>query len=328
MKRFPLAALLAIFLVLTHLPEASATTYVRLKITFSEKAGNLPTSTRAEARGINDSFFYKAEMKDGAFNLDVPQGINLNLRVTLTFSEPEKFGTRVLQGQSRRTIVPYIDLNTRNPLRFDADTEINIQFDAPKILTLNVTDSQLKLVQNAEINSEVLTNKILIQGSEWNLKQHQLIPGNGSQIYSKDGTFQFAFYAISDTKVKFGYFDVGNLSLFEYAPTPNTSGLSGVTQEFKVNDFESVNLCLPFNFDSTRTTNKDCLENVLKTKAAAELKAKQEADAKAAADLKAKQEADAKAAATKKTTITCVKGKLTKKVTSVKPKCPSGYKRN
>jgi hypothetical protein len=31
-------------------------------------------------------------------------------------------------------------------------------------------------------------------------------------------------------------------------------------------------------------------------------------------------------AATKKTTITCVKGKLTKKVTSVKPKCPTGYK--
>jgi len=31
-------------------------------------------------------------------------------------------------------------------------------------------------------------------------------------------------------------------------------------------------------------------------------------------------------AATKKTTITCVKGKLTKKVTAVKPKCPNGYK--
>ncbi len=61
-------------------------------------------------------------------------------------------------------------------------------------------------------------------------------------------------------------------------------------------------------------------------KAAAELKAKQDAEAQAAAELKAKQEADAKAAALKKTTITCVKGKLTKKVSAVKPKCPSGYK--
>lgn len=35
----------------------------------------------------------------------------------------------------------------------------------------------------------------------------------------------------------------------------------------------------------------------------------------------------AKAPAAKKTTITCVKGKLTKKVTAVSPKCPAGYKK-
>ena len=76
-------------------------------------------------------------------------------------------------------------------------------------------------------------------------------------------------------------------------------------------------------------------------KAAAELKAKQEAEAKAAAELKAKQDAEARTAADKlaaekvaaaklaskkKTTITCVKGKHTKKVTAIKPKCPTGYK--
>jgi membrane protein involved in colicin uptake len=88
----------------------------------------------------------------------------------------------------------------------------------------------------------------------------------------------------------------------------------------------------------------DAAKQEADAKAAAELKAKQEADAKAAtekaaAELKAKQEADAKAkaakilaaakakaaAAKKKTTITCVKGKLTKKVTAVKPVCPKGY---
>ena len=62
-------------------------------------------------------------------------------------------------------------------------------------------------------------------------------------------------------------------------------------------------------------------------KAASELKAKQEAEVAAAADLKAKQEAEAKAAALKKTTITCLKGKLVKKVTAVKPVCPKGYKK-
>lgn len=62
-------------------------------------------------------------------------------------------------------------------------------------------------------------------------------------------------------------------------------------------------------------------------KAAAELKAKQDAEAKAAAELKAKQDAAAKAALTKKTTITCIKGKSVKTVTAVKPQCPAGYKR-
>ena len=79
-------------------------------------------------------------------------------------------------------------------------------------------------------------------------------------------------------------------------------------------------------------------------KAAAELKAvaeKAAADLKVAADKAAAEKAlaDAKAsaakilaaakakaaAALKKTTITCVKGKLTKKVTAVKPVCPKGY---
>jgi M6 family metalloprotease-like protein len=62
-------------------------------------------------------------------------------------------------------------------------------------------------------------------------------------------------------------------------------------------------------------------------KAGAELKAKADAEAKTAAEQKAKQEVDAKAAAAKKTTITCVKGKLIKKVKAVKPKCPTGYKK-
>jgi hypothetical protein len=65
-------------------------------------------------------------------------------------------------------------------------------------------------------------------------------------------------------------------------------------------------------------------------KVAEALKAKQEADAKTAAELKAKQEAESKAALTaaaKKSTITCVKGKLMKKVTAVNPKCPAGYKK-
>jgi hypothetical protein len=61
-------------------------------------------------------------------------------------------------------------------------------------------------------------------------------------------------------------------------------------------------------------------ENQIKARKAQE-------EAKAAAELKAKQEAAAKAAALKKTTITCVKGKVNKNVTAIKPKCPAGYRK-
>ncbi len=95
------------------------------------------------------------------------------------------------------------------------------------------------------------------------------------------------------------------------------------------------------------------------------IRAKKEAEAKAAAELKAKQEAEVKAAnekaqaelakmiesqikaieeltakansakatiagtksGNKKTTITCLKGKIAKKITSAKPSCPVGYKK-
>jgi len=50
-------------------------------------------------------------------------------------------------------------------------------------------------------------------------------------------------------------------------------------------------------------------------------------EVKAAAEIKLKQEVGAKAAALKKTTITCLKGKLVKRVTGVNPVCPKGYKK-
>ena len=62
--------------------------------------------------------------------------------------------------------------------------------------------------------------------------------------------------------------------------------------------------------------------NMILNEALAKAKAEAEAKAKAEAEAKAKAEA-----VKKKTTITCVKGKLTKKITAVNPKCPSGFKK-
>ena len=116
-------------------------------------------------------------------------------------------------------------------------------------------------------------------------------------------------------------------------------------------DYMGVNealVCANYPVGSSRYSWRNASEvNAAKAaadKAAGDQKAKQEADAKAAAEkvvtdakaeaarilAEANAQAKAKAAAAaaaKKTTITCVKGKLTKKVTAVKPVCPKGYKK-
>ena len=65
------------------------------------------------------------------------------------------------------------------------------------------------------------------------------------------------------------------------------------------------------------------LEAEAKAKAEAEAKAKAEAEAKAKAEAEAEAKSEIKRKAKK--TITCVKGKTSKKITALKPKCPPGY---
>lgn len=81
--------------------------------------------------------------------------------------------------------------------------------------------------------------------------------------------------------------------------------------------------CVPINFGSNLTLPSYCFEDesAWRDRVSKELVKQKQVEA----ELKAKQEAAAKAVANKKTTITCIKGKLIKKVTAVKPKCPLGY---
>jgi len=137
-----------------------------------------------------------------------------------------------------------------------------------------------------------------------------------------------------------------NAPLGKFAPNGGMSGINP-THKFlalikEAEDFVANEKKLEAAKEEARVAAELKVKQEAEAKAAAELKARQEADAKEAAELKAKQEADAKAAADqlaaeklaaskaaslKKTTIICVKGKLTKKVTAVKPKCPTGYKK-
>jgi hypothetical protein len=123
-----------------------------------------------------------------------------------------------------------------------------------------------------------------------------------------------------------------NAPLGRFAPN---GGMSGFNPAYKhlalikeAEDFVANEKKLEAAKEEARVAAELKVKQEAEAKAAAELKAKQEEDAKAAADqLAAEKLAASKAASLKKTTITCVKGKLTKKVTAVKPKCPTGYKK-
>lgn len=86
-----------------------------------------------------------------------------------------------------------------------------------------------------------------------------------------------------------------------------------VELEDALNFAMDINRELQDSFVQLKSLNEEL--KALKVKVDAELKAKREAEAKA------------KAAANRKTTITCVKGNIIKKITDVNPKCPSGYKK-
>jgi len=113
----------------------------------------------------------------------------------------------------------------------------------------------------------------------------------------------------------------------------------GAQSKFTVNSQESTAVAAAeakakAEADAKAKAEADAQAAEAKAKADAEAQAARDkliADAKAAAD-KILAEAQAalnaaKKAAQKKVTITCVKGKLVRKVVSVNPKCPTGYKK-
>lgn len=124
-----------------------------------------------------------------------------------------------------------------------------------------------------------------------------------------------------DSKFEFRYFRGGS-------PAKTPADVSGYTLLFQLNldPLTAAQIAAAkAAADKKIADEKAAADKVIADKAATD---KAIAD-KAAADkaLADKAAAAAKAAAAKKITITCVKGKLTKKVTAVKPVCPSGYKK-
>lgn len=143
-------------------------------------------------------------------------------------------------------------------------------------------------------------------------------------------TFRGDMWADPEIFISFSGF-TGSLDLLKVADWAKSKG-------FNLNDARLFGISPRFKGDGfTGKTNAIyTLESLLLNeigkkaetdKAAESVKTEAEAKAKAAAEQRAKQEAEAKATSNKKVTITCLKGNLTKKVTAISPKCPTGYQK-
>jgi hypothetical protein len=335
--------------------EAKAITYVRLIISLTpDSLGNTPNDTsmaRAYSVGAGSNYSQSVRYLNNSFVFAVPKDENIQLSLEFNFGSSQR------RIQNTRTFVPQVNLTTKGQgVAFKIDTILKLELGDLKVLRIKVTDSQLNSVKNVSISDNSLwTTEIglKLQEVDWFLTQDQ------DYVYSKDGYFEIAYYNFSKQLVQILYWESETMSSETLHKVPSRISSNNLyTQYFSIADFQDLNLCFILNLDSSKSTNVKCFENIYNEKiaadkasaelrakqeadarAAAELKAKQEADARAAAELKAKQDAEAKAAAelkakqdaeakatVKKITITCTKGKLTKKVTALKPKCPAGYK--
>ena len=182
-------------------------------------------------------------------------------------------------------------------------------------------------MESEDLSSRTPINSVQARANtDPNTQYHLIKQLNPTSLWGQVGGDEF----ISKQEYVPAKIEVSQDLLIPLAARVAALNLSGVAQK----NYEDKYLQNKANREAKAAAELKAKEDA-EAKAAAEIKAKQEAEAKAAAEIKAKQEAELKAkqeaadkaaAALKKATITCAKGKLTKKVTAVKPKCPAGYK--
>jgi hypothetical protein len=288
--------------------------------------------------------------KNGIFNFTVPISED-PWKLYLSILEPGAEKTNeAFQGFYPQKNNVGVTALTVKSIRIDKDMTFSVKIPvSQKRISLRVVDASGSLISNSFARAS-LTEKYSFTQSGLNWELESVVHANGENTLSATGIFQYYFY--EGTSFSLNVWDRGRSS---EVVTPKS---------IKVSKDLDVVMCLPLNFPvGVRNLSPDCLqvqmaqelESLAKAaadKAAAELKAKQEAELKVAADkAQAAEAADkaraaaqdaadkaaaeevaakaaaVKAAANKRTTITCVKGKLVKKVTAVKPMCPTGYKK-
>ena len=230
-----------------------------------------------------------------------------------------------------KATVHMVGYGLQNP----SQREINKVFDfSPRKLTTRMVGEEEILQYRSNNLQRIQSTQTVLKYGMLNSKE------NGSNCDGDSGSGYF----VEKEGIKFyigptGGFQWGITNCYRDTTFGIGGGITGITPTFKFIDLVkqaevivSEDKREEFAKEEARLAAefKAKQEAEAKSKAEAEAKAKAEAEAKAKAEeeANAKAEAEAKAkleASKKKKTISCVKGKLTKRVTAVNPKCPKGY---
>ena len=250
----------------------------------------------------------------GRYSLNLPASVSTELSFQISETG---YDADVGSGLLAKPIYSNSNWETFIPSGFAENTTVNLQLPKPIRINFTVTDAQSKTLSNAVIAPGFDPYDTYQNGgyswTGWSAEQNG--PGD---IFSSDGTFQLYFYPTSETTLT--YCQVQSPS------HPYCSTGSIKTPVFSALEDSSYQLCLPINLGTNNSTPSTCIDSVIAADKAAKLAAvlayKAAAD-KAAAD---KAAADKAAAGlSKKTTISCIKGKIKKSISGINPKCPPGF---
>ena len=294
---------------------ASAATYVTISGQVTNSVGIALSSPSIALAKVSSSEIIGNLDSQGRYSINVPTGTPIEL----TFVIYEE-GSLVNSGFTS-------DVNRLNPGFSNWTTKISsinedrvINFKLPPFVQLEVkvTDAQNNNLSNLVLyspNANQSHNSYMFGDLQWTGIQRSA----SSVIWfvSRTGLFTFQFYP-TDNFTGFSYWQTTNVS----SPSEKISGIFN-SPAFSILSNKSIQLCIPVNFGSSKSTPASCLENQPPTVVENNLGAAADKSAAAAAAAAAEKHA---AAASKIKTIICVKGKISKKFSSSKPKCPSGFK--
>ena len=292
------SSVLAIALIIAansifNCPVVFATQYVTVSGTITDQNGQVPKNAKIEILNETSGGHYLAD-SNGYFKSEVmPINTFISMTIQVTY-----LGTSVPRAIGMWTT------------QFKATIDKVVDFKIPSTIHVKarVTDAIGVPIPNSTISGGGTVN-----GIYWGPSADYWVMNQYYSSTSPTGDFEFDAYPLNS-----GGFTV------------QAGAISGPTGQIALTKDSNYQFCLPINLPSSNQTSRSCYDSkqLDVNQMYKDLATLQAQWSPYAASLQAQaiaRESNASTSKKKPITISCVKGKVVKKVTGITPKCPSGY---